>query len=284
MAASMKDIKNRIKSIENTMQITKAMELVATSKLRHAKKTIENTKPYFTALKEAIDAIEANFTDKRNPFFGKSEVKKHLFVVVGGDRGLAGGFNQNVFKLALSKASDETKEYIILPMGKKVREFFHRRGFKVLENSSEIAANIHIGDCLDFGKRITDGFLKGEFDAVSIFYNKFNTMLSQTPEKEDILPLKKEEGENKKRSLTIYEPSAESTMEGVVPRYVSGMIYASVCDSRAAEHAARRTAMNSANKNAGEMIDELSVKFNRARQAAITQEITEIVAGSDSNI
>ena len=119
---------------------------------------------------------------------------------------------------------------------------------------------------------------------MSIFYNKFNTMLSQTPEKEDILPLKKEEGENKKRSLTIYEPSAESTMEGVVPLYVSGMIYASVCDSRAAEHAARRTAMNSANKNAGEMIDELSVKFNRARQAAITQEITEIVAGSDSNI
>ena len=281
MAASMKDIKNRIKSIENTMQITKAMELVATSKLRGAKKTIENTEPYFEALKGAIADIEANFREKNNVFFACHEQKKPLFVVIGGDRGLAGGFNQNVFKLALSEM--EEKDVSVLPIGKKVRDFFVHRGKNVLENSYEVAANVHIGDCLDMGKRIVSGYLSGEFDSVYIFYTRFNSMLSQTAELEAILPLESFEKSGEKGSLTIYEPSADGLMEQIVPLYISGMIYGAVTQSRAAEHAARRTAMNSANKNAGEMIDELSIKFNRARQAAITQEITEIVAGSGSN-
>ncbi len=283
MAASMKDIKNRIKSIENTMQITKAMELVATSKLRHAKKTIESTEPYFNSIKKAMASISANFREKNNVFFGKKEVKNRLFVVIAGDRGLAGGFNQSVFKMAKAEAEKNEGEVYVLPIGKKAGDYFAKEDVTILENSYGITANVHIGDCLDLGKRITKGFLANEFDSVTIFYTKFNSMLSQTAEKEEILPLENVLKDEGKRSLTIYEPSAEAAMEEIVPMYVSGMLYGAVTQSRAAEHAARRTAMNSGNKNAGEMIDELSIKFNRARQAAITQEITEIVAGAQNN-
>lgn len=276
--ASMKDIKNRIKTIESTMQITKAMELVATSKLRLAKKTMEKAAPYFDALDAAMLSIERDFTEPNNIFFKSSEGKNRLFIVVGGDRGLAGGFNQNVFKKVL--ASAEENNAMIFPIGKKVKEFFVRRNFEVLENSYEVASDIHIGDCFDIGKRITEGFLNGEFDSVEIFYTRFNNMITQTPESAHLLPLIRQDKDREKGCLTIYEPSAENAMENIVPMYISGMVFGAVSQSQASEQAARRTAMNSANKNAGEMIDDLSIKYNRARQAAITQEITEIVAGS----
>ena len=282
MAVSMKDIKNRIKSVENTMQITKAMELVATSKLRHAKKTIEKTKPYFKTLNEAIDEIGSGFRGGKSVFFGKKEEKRHLFIVIAGDRGLAGGFNQSLFKLAI-KSMPSGGEVFVLPIGKKVGEFFKRRDVTLLKNSYEIAASVHIGDCFDMGKRIAEDYISGEFDTVTVFYTRFNSMMTQEPMSEKILPLKKHEVKREKGSLRVYEPGEEEILSAVIPMYISGMLFGAVSESLASEYAARRTAMNSANKNAGEMIDELTIKFNRARQAAITQEITESVAGADGN-
>lgn len=278
MATSMKDIKNRIRSVESTMQITKAMELVATSKLRHAKESLEKSKPYFNLLSEAVSEIECALRDGESKYFSSKKPTKHAYVVVAGDRGLAGGFNQNVFKSVLS-AIPEDGEICILPIGKKVSEFFQHRNFKISEMGFEIAADVHIGDCLDIGKTIFEGFNKGEFDAVTVFYTQFNSMLSQTPASKQILPLSAD-GEKKKGSLTLYEPSLSGVLSHIIPLYISGIIYGAVSESQISEYAARRTAMNSANKNAEEMIGDLTLKFNRARQAAITQEITEIVAGA----
>ena len=278
MATSMKDIKNRIKSVESTMQITKAMELVATSKLRHAKAEIEKSRPYFELLSDTVAEIKNGLRGEQSVFKGRKNPRKHCFVVIAGDRGLAGGFNQNLFKSVLSAVPD-TGEVIIMPIGKKVSEFFTRRNINVLKNDFEVAATVEIGDCLDMGKTIFEGFEKGEFDSVSVFYTRFKSMLSQMPECEKILPLSDDEAMDK-RQLTIYEPSLEGVLSHVVPLYISGMIYGAVSESRASEYAARRTAMNNANKNAEEMIGDLTLRYNRARQAAITQEITEIVAGA----
>ena len=278
MATSMKDIKNRIRSVESTMQITKAMELVATSKLRHAKESLEKSKPYFDLLSSAISEIEGTFRNEKSIYFSDKKPLKHAFIVIAGDRGLAGGFNQNLFKSVLSAMHDKN-EVCILPIGKKVSEFFQRREISILDNDYEIAANIHIGDCLDLGKIVFEGFKSGKFDSVSIFYTQFNSMLSQTPVSKQILPLKRNEAKTKKQ-LAVYEPSLEGVLSHIIPIYISGVIYGAVSNSQISEYAARRTAMNSANKNAEEMIGDLTLKFNRARQAAITQEITEIVAGA----
>lgn len=277
--ASMKNIKNRIKSVENTMQITKAMELVAASKLRRAKITAEKTKPYMNALSNAIYEIGKTARGEQSIFFGKKEEKRLLFVIIAGDRGLAGGFNHNLFKLAM-QSMPENIEVSVFPIGKKVSEFFKKQNVTLLKNSYEIAANVHIGDCLDMGKRITEGYASGEYDAVTVFYTGFNSMLTQSAVCEKILPIKKREKNNEKGVLRLYEPDEESVLKSIVPAYVSGMLFGAVSESLASEYAARRTAMNSANKNAQDMIDELTVKYNRARQAAITQEITEIAIGS----
>ena len=278
MATSMKDIKNRIKSVESTMQITKAMELVATSKLRHAKAEIEKSRPYFNLLSDTLSDIKSGLKNESSVFIKKHNPTKHCFIVIAGDRGLAGGFNQNIFKSVLSAIPKEG-DVSILPIGKKVSEFFLRRNIKVLKNNYEVAASVNIGDCLDIGKIIYKGFESGKFDSVSVFYTKFNSMLSQTPICECILPFELPE-KSGKNHLTIYEPSLDGVLSHIVPIYLSGMIYGAVSESKASEYAARRTAMNNANKNAEEMIDELTLKYNRARQAAITQEITEIVAGA----
>lgn len=278
MATSMKDIKNRIKSVESTMQITKAMELVATSKLRHAKADIEKSRPYFKLLSETISEVKSGLKNEHCVFCKKEKPTKHCFIVIAGDRGLAGGFNQNLFKSVLSAMPDDG-EVSILPIGKKVSEFFSRRNINILENDFSVAASVEIGDCLDMGKAIFEDFESGKFDSVSVFYTCFNSMLSQTPACDQILPLATDETVNKNH-LTIYEPSLSGVLSHIIPLYISGMIYGAVSESRASEYAARRTAMNNANKNAEEMIGDLTLKYNRARQAAITQEITEIVAGA----
>ena len=278
MATSMKDIKNRIKSVESTMQITKAMELVATSKLRHAKAEIEKSRPYFNLLSDTLSDVKAGLKNANSVFIKKEKPSKHCFVVIAGDRGLAGGFNQNLFKSVLSQIPGDG-EVSILPIGKKVSEFFLRRNIKVLKNDYEVASSVNIGDCLDMGKIIYKAFESREYDSVSVFYTKFNSMLSQVPVSECILPFEVPE-KTERNHLTIYEPSLDGVLSHIVPIYLSGMIYGAVSESKASEYAARRTAMNSANKNAEEMIGDLTLKYNRARQAAITQEITEIVAGA----
>ena len=281
MAGSMKDIKLRIKSVESTMQITKAMELVASSKMRRAKERVEHSRPYFETLHKTLTEIAAADPRARNPYLRRAEIKKTLLIVIAGDRGLAGGYNSNVLRQAQQEAGD----VVVLPIGKRSAEYFVHHEVPLFTQEVLLAADITVGECFQLSRQITEGYLKGEYDAVKICYTRFDSMMTQTATTMEVLPLSIEPTEQQKaearRSQILYKPSSEEVFSAIIPEYVAGIVYGAVCESVASELAARRTAMDAATKNAGEMIDHLNLYYNRARQAAITQEITEIVAGAE---
>ena len=281
MAGSMKDIKLRIKSVESTMQITKAMELVASSKMRRAKERVEHSRPYFETLHETLTKIAAADPRARNPYLRRDEVKRTLLIVIAGDRGLAGGYNSNVLK----QAGAEEGEVLVLPIGKRSAEYFVHHEVPLFTQEVLLAADVSVGAGFQLSRQITEGYLKGEYDAVRICYTRFDSMMTQTAATMEVLPLSIEPTEQQKadarRSQILYKPSSEEVFSAIIPEYVAGIVYGAVCESVASELAARRTAMDAATKNAGEMIDHLNLYYNRARQAAITQEITEIVAGAE---
>lgn len=277
----MKDIKLRIKSVQSTRQITKAMELVASSKLRKAKEKVERARPFFEILAQTLNDIATENLGFTSVYTKAREIKKICFVVIAGDRGLAGGYNSNVLKTVIRKAGDTP--YCVLPIGKKTIEYFARLDTEILTDEFLIAADISIADCARMGDMLSKAYAEGAFDALCIVYTKFVSMLSQVPELQEMLPIHCDEGEKiKSREITICEPGPQETFASIVPQYISGMIYGGVAEAQASECAARRTAMESATKNAGEMIDSLNLKYNRARQAAITQELTEIVSGAEA--
>ena len=282
MAGSMKDIKLRIKSVESTMQITKAMELVASSKMRRAKERVEHSRPYFETLHKTLTEIAAADPRARNPYLRRAEIKKTLLIVIAGDRGLAGGYNSNVLRQAQQEAGD----VVVLPIGKRSAEYFVHHEVPLFTQEVLLAADITVGECFQLARRITEGYCKGEYDAVKICYTRFDSMMTQTASTMEVLPLSMEPTEEQKaearRSQILYKPSSEEVFRAIIPEYVAGIVYGAVCESVASELAARRTAMDAATKNAGEMIDHLTPYYNRARQAAITQEITEIVAGAEN--
>ena len=278
---STKEIKNRIRSMESTKQITKAMEMVAASKLRRAQSQIAASRPYFEILRDTIADITRSNRDFSSPYLKKREGKKLLYVVIAGDRGLAGGYNSNVLKLVYAQIQD--KEAAVLPIGKKAVDSFKSKGIPILTDTYAEAASVGIGDCFSISKQVSKAFLDGQYDEVYVAYTNFVSMLSQSPDFMKLLPLEKpevKENEPPHRCDTLYEHPAEEVFAAIVPEYLGGVLYGALCESRASEQAARRSAMDSATQNADEMIADLSLKFNRARQAAITQEITEIVAGS----
>lgn len=274
---STKDIKNRIRSMESTRQITKAMEMVAASKLRHAQAQVLNARPYFETLYAAIRDIAASGAGEECAYFQKRGNGKRLYVVIAGDRGLAGGYNSNVLKLVLSDMAD--REATLLPIGRKSMDFFSGKKLPILTRNYGEAASVSIGDCFSVAKLLSKGFLAGEFDEIYVAYTEFVSVLSQTPKLLKLLPLTPEEQMGTVSEM-LYEPSPADVLKTIVPEYLGGVLYGVLCESRASEQAARRTAMDSATQNAEDMIADLSLKFNQARQAAITQEITEIVAGS----
>ena len=276
---STKEIKTRIRSMESTRQITKAMEMVASAKLRKAQNRALSCRPYFETLYNTIwDIVESN-REMTSPYLSQRQGNKAAFVLISGDRGLAGGYNSNVLKLLLGEA--EGKEMTVLPMGKKGADYLKSHGISSLTESYTHAETVSIGDCFSVAKQLCKGYLKGEFDGVYVVYTQFRSVLSQTPECLQLLPLQKDRKQAGKGGQEIvYEPDSETVFQTIVPEYLGGVIYGALCESRASEQAARRTAMDAATQNAQEMIDGLSLQFNRARQAAITQEITEIVAGS----
>ena len=275
---STKEIKNRIRSMESTRQITKAMEMVAASKLRRAQAQVLNSRPYFETLYETINDIVDSGAEFESPYQCHRAVKRTLFVVIAGDRGLAGGYNNNILKLCYSEM--EGKNALVLPVGKKALEFFQARGAELLSRDYRQAEQVSVGDCFSLAKQICRLYLGGEVDEVVVGFTNFVSVLSQTPETLRLLPLLRQDTSKRPSgSGILYEGGADAVFEAIVPEYVGGVLYGALCESRAAEQAARRTAMDAATQNADEMIGDLSLKFNRARQAAITQEITEIVAG-----
>ena len=277
---STKEIKNRIRSMESTKQITKAMEMVAASKLRRAQAQVAASRPYFEILRNTIDDIVRNNLDFSSPYLKERPVSKVLYIVIAGDRGLAGGYNSNILKLVVNEIKG--KDATVLPIGKKAVDYFKSHNVPVLTDSYAEAAGVSIGDCFSISKQLCNAYKAADFDEIRIAYTNFVSVLSQTPASMQILPLVCEECEEKKAPtmITMYEPNDEEVFDAIVPEYLGGVLYGALCESRASEQAARRTAMDSATSNAEEMIADLSLKFNRARQAAITQEITEIVAGS----
>ena len=277
---STKEIKNRIRSMESTKQITKAMEMVAASKLRQAQNRITASRPYFEILSNTISDIVATNRDFSSQYLRKREGSRVLFVVIAGDRGLAGGYNSNVIKLAV--ASMEGKQASVLPIGKKAVDYFRSKGYPLVLTDHAEAAEVGVGDCFSIAKHLSRVFLAGEFDEIHVAYTNFVSVLSQTATTRQLLPLIPEERESVSRCVTVYEPEPEEVFASIVPEYLGGIVYGALCESRCAEQAARRTAMDSATSNAEDMIADLSLKYNRARQAAITQEITEIVAGAEA--
>lgn len=281
-ASSMKDIKLRIKSVESTMQITKAMELVASSKLQRAKERAERTRPYFTTLHETLCDIAYANTDFSSPYVKAREVKKSCFVIVAGDRGLAGGYNSNVFKKAAAEM--EGKNVCVVPIGKKALEYCKSRGYEILSADFPLAEAMGTGECFSLSRMLCKAYCEGKFDELYLVYTNFVSMLSQQPAALKALPIRYEKSAAKEdvRALMQYAPSSEAVYNAIVPEYVGGVLYGAMAESIASEMGARRTAMDAASKNAGEMIEDLSLKYNRARQGAITQEITEIVAGAEA--
>lgn len=275
----MNDIKARMKSVTGTMQITKAMELVANSKLRRAKEKVEKSRPFYEILRKAVTSLDG-LLEFDSPLSQKREVNKTLVIVIAGDRGLAGGYNSNVFKIAESITSG--KHALFLPIGKKALEHFRQRGREIFTDNAFLTSEIGVGDCLSLGNAILEGYLRKDFDSVALVYTKFVSMLSQLPLYEDILPLEVEENEKSAGSDVLIEEDVEEMLLRIVPQYIGGILWSAVCEAAASEHGARRSAMNAANKNAEEMLDTLTLKFNRARQAIITQEITEIVSGAEA--
>ena len=274
---STKEIKNRIRSMESTKQITSAMEMVASSKLRHAQTKVSEARPYFEILLQTIRDVVSTGNGEESSYLIPRPIKRTAFVVIAGDRGLAGGYNSNLLKCATEQM--EGKEAVVLPIGKKAADFFRTRQIHMLTEENTVAAEVSVGDCFSVAKQLCKAYLREEIDEIIVVYTKFVSVLSQVPEVLHLLPFKAE-GKSVTKAEIEYEPGCDEVLQTIIPEYLGGVLYGALCESRAAEQAARRTAMNAATQNAEEMIADLSLKFNQARQAAITQEITEIVAGS----
>lgn len=284
MAANMKAVKLRIKSVQSTMQITKAMELVASSKLRKAKERAETCRPYFQTMHKTLKEIATGNTDFTSVYAKAAVNEKCCYIVMAGDRGLAGGYNANLFKCL--EADAKGKEFVVLPIGKKAVEYFKRKNIVCVTDAFAEIADISVADCFEMANLLCTEFKKGSFGHIELCYTKFVSMLSQKPEVVSMLPLKDlnetEEETKTVRNLILYEPDAETVFDAIVPEYLAGLIYGAVCEALASELAARRTAMESATSNAEEMIEKLNLYYNRARQASITQEITEIIGGAET--
>lgn len=280
---SMQDIKRRIKSVGSTKQITNAMELVSSSKLKKARKRLAKTEPYFLTVSRSIKDILATSRGISHPMLEKREVKNRCYIIVTSDRGLCGGYNVNIIKKV--EADLDSKENTkMITIGQKGRSHFNRRNYDVKGSFVNISEDPTFMDATQIGNMALKLYEKGEVDEVNIAYTQFKSTINHEPTILKLLPaenIAKEDTEGK-RILTEYEPSPEVVLDYLIPKYIRSTIYGAMIESSASEQGARRMAMESATDNAQEMIDDLNLKYNRARQAAITQEIAEIVGGAEA--
>lgn len=280
----MKDIKRRIKSVQSTMQITKAMELVASSKMRRAKERALSARPYFNTIYQTITQLASETRCRDSVYTCPREVKNSLYIVIAGDRGLAGGYNANVFKLAASEMAGKSTK--LITMGKKAQEHYAKRDWPVVSDHPGIAETMRISDTHAIVGELVDLFRAGEVDEVFLVYTEFVSPLQQEAKCIQLLPASFDKPDEQAETpqgaqvLTEYDPSPEAVFDAIIPEYLYGVLYGATVESFCSEQSARRMAMEAAADNAGEMIENLNLSYNRARQAAITQEITEIVAGA----
>lgn len=284
-ANNMRDIKRRIKSVTSTEHITNAMKLVSSAKLRRAKNTFEKTREYFHYVTESIEEIFNNSDDVPIKYLeGNREIKTTCYVIVTSCRGLCGGFNSNVIKEAQREIDEDPEKPHIIAIGTKGRDYFMKRGYTIDGEYSLPPENIAFLETRDISKPIIDLYDSGKVDEVVLIYTSFVNSLEQRPRVVTLLPfeISNDPDVPKLPKQVEYEPSVEEVFNYLVPKYVEIMIYGAIVESATCEHAARRIAMEAATDNAKEVMEKLTLNYNRARQAAITNEISEIVGGSEA--
>ena len=306
MADSMRDIKGRIKSVSSTKQITHAMQLVASAKLRKTRERADARRAYTRHIIETMHVIATGMDSQGENvsiFLKNNDSDKDLFVVIASDKGLAGGFNSNVLKYSLEKIAELSENPLIMAVGVKSVDFFTRRRYNIAGSYTGESENPSLNLARNIGAAVNTMFIEQKVNRVFVIYNRFVSVMSQVPDIIQLLPLTgdsltrdlvdttsmNEDGSivdpervTKLRSVMIFEPDAEMLMEDLVPRYFDNAIYGALLESAAGELAARRMAMENATDNADELIGTLTLQYNRARQGAITQELTEIISGADA--
>jgi F-type H+-transporting ATPase subunit gamma len=288
--ANLKEVKNRIQSVTSTQQITKAMKMVAAAKLRRAQDNVTNMRPYAAKLSEVLLNLSSADMESETAKFSKERpVNNVLLIVITSDKGLCGAFNSNVFK-ATSRHIEEhyasqhaAGNVKIMPIGRKALEHYNRLNFPIVDTFWEMFTPVTFEKAADAAQFAMDNFLNGTYDKVDLIYNEFKNVATQILRTESYLPvLPKEDKEGALEVDYIYQPSREEIVVDLIPRSLKVQVYKGILDSNAAEHGARMTAMDQATENAGELLKELRLTYNRTRQAAITKEILEIVAGAEA--
>lgn len=284
MAKGIREIKRQIKSIQSTRQITKAMEMVASAKLRKAQEKAQASRPYAEKLKEVVSSIAAAGSDGiTHPMLVTRPVKRVAYIVITSDGGLVGGYNTNLLRKVMDqlKGHASKDEYGLFVIGRKGRDYFNRRELPVVNEITELTDTPRFADIKSLAYAAVQGFENEEYDELYVCYNKFVNAITQVPTVERLLPFDRVEVHGTAANYE-YEPSPEVVLEVLLPKYAETLIFGALLEGKASELGAKMTAMGSATKNATKMIGELTLTFNRARQAAITQEITEIVAGANA--
>jgi F-type H+-transporting ATPase subunit gamma len=282
--ANLIDIRRRIRSVKNTQQITKAMKMVAAARLRRSQDKILATRPYALEIKKVIGNLTARAEGAKHPLLAVRPEKKVLLVVVSGDKGLAGSFNANVLRRA-GEAIARQPEVDLLLLGKRGADFYRRRTYPIRKAHTSLFSNVTYAQAQEIADDIATAYSEGTYDAVHVVYNAFKSMIAQELTEETLLPLKRPEQDTAAGEVPrqyLFEPKAEAILAQLLPRYLTFQVYRVLLESQAAEHAARMTAMDSATKNASEMIERLTLKYNRARQAAITTQLIEVVSGANA--
>ena len=280
--ASLKDLRNKIKSIKSIQQVTNAMKMVAAAKLRKSQEKMENARPYTNSIEEMISHLIPDIDRYSLPILESRPIKKKLFLVISADRGMAGAFNSNIIK----KTEQEVSEFgiqnsYLICVGKKSHDYFKRRDYNILENYRDFWNTLDINIALKIGELIVDKYLDKEVDGVDVIYNEFISVASQKIICKSFLPIEYNEEEKQSCDL-LYEPSKADVVRTLVPKHLNVQLWQFLLESNASEQAARMVAMENATDNAGEMISDLSIEYNKARQAAITTEIIEIVSGANA--
>ena len=289
---SLDDLKKRISSVKSTQKITKAMKMVAAAKLRRAQENAEKGRPYSEKMNNIILNLSGGISDKESApklLIGTGEEKIHLCIVLTSDRGLCGGFNSNIIKKAKSyfkKILNDNKTLKIITVGSKGYDQLKRayKDYIIEKISFKESKNINYFDADKVGKIIIDRFKKKEFDVCAIFYNQFKNVITQIPQEQQIIPLKASEGKKDSSSEDNYEfePEEDEILSNLLPKNISTQIFKAMLENSASEQGSRMTAMDNATRNAGEMVDKLTIQYNRSRQAAITKELIEIISGAES--
>jgi F-type H+-transporting ATPase subunit gamma len=286
---TLKDIRIRLKGIKSTQQVTKAMKMVAAAKLRRAQERAIQARPYAAKLKDMLASLSAKVDTSLNPLLSpRPEVNKVLVILITSDRGLCGGFNTNIIKQAQKVIHEDYADLYkkggvsMICAGSRGNDFFRKRGYTIVKGYPGVFQNLDYSIAKEIAETASSMYLKGEVDRVVVAYNEFKSVLSPNIKAEVLLPIEPEQGGKEGGSEHIYEPSPSAIIDVLVPKHLNTQVWRMMLESNAAEQASRMTAMDSATENAKELIRALNISYNRARQAAITKELSEIVAGADA--